>query len=282
MSLSLTLQQQIVEKINKLLNTAGDAHRLIFQTDHGDMVLGIKYQTAEIDIYAAAGRSLARRLSAEHAQYLHEMGYRRKTAADVFHKKYTLNSSSIPPVVDHTFLAQWLPILQELYLINPSSLRIKSRRNTWIELDDSSWLEMIKKISQKKDHSTRQKLYWAFVRSQFLLALDRKVDRDLIRSLPTMSPRDQMQVLPGLLKYHVAADIQHYRASVAFSSMQALHNYDVSLLPHIQLSGRVLASILVQDKLDSLVINPRNDTGGEFYKNELISIDDAMKNWDQK
>lgn len=277
MTFDHTLQQGIINKIDQLLQTTGEAHRLIFEADCGYMVLAIAHQNPEIKVYAAAGRALEERLSPAQSQRLYDAGYRRKTAADVFHKTYTLNSLH----AESSLLDDFLPIFDDLYMKDPSSLRVKSRKSDWITLDDSHLIQTMQKATKTKELGMRQKLYWSFVRSKFLLALNRKVDRDLLRSLPTMSILDQMKILPGLLEYHISPEINHYRAAVVFSSMQHLENYDIRLYPHVQLSGRVLSSILLQDQFDSVLINPRHSIGGEFYKNELSSIDTAMKTWDQ-
>ena len=98
MAFDQTLQQGIIKKIDQLLHTTGKAHRLIFEADHGYMVLAIAHQNPEIKVYAAAGRALEERLSPSQSQRLYDAGYRRKTAADVFHKTYRLNTSLYIPI----------------------------------------------------------------------------------------------------------------------------------------------------------------------------------------
>ena len=123
----------------------------------------------------------------------------------------------------------------------------------------------------------RQKFYWSFVRAEFLLALDRPAP-----SLnPLLNGIDQANALASQLSYHIFKEITPYRSAAVFSEMNTMLNYDPRGFDFIKLSGRTIAALMVSDKLDSLLINPRGQIGGELYRNELDSIDEAMRRFDR-
>ena len=117
-------------------------------------------------------------------------------------------------------------------------------------------------MSKERSSRARQKLYWAFVRAELLFAIERKSSED-------------KQPTPFSF-----SELTGYKSAAVFTDIESMRLYDPRGLKYIKMNGREIARLLVERRQDSLLINPRGRCGGEFYRPELESIDEAMKRYD--
>lgn len=243
--------------LGRLLTEGGGANRLTLEGERGFMVVSAARGGGVGRVQAAAMRG-GRDLSQEEAQRLYDLGFRRRTAADPFEQSLPMYGEA-----DRLVLATLLSSLMgDLYLTTTSPLTARLHLGDAPALKGERLLEAMKRASEARDHSSRQSLYWAFVRGQLLLALDAPADL-----LSTATPRS-FKALTG------------YESAAVFTSWEEALRYDARGLDVVACGGRELLPLLLERGVGSLLINPRGRLGGEFYRNELASMDEAMRAWE--
>ena len=273
MSSSNPIAPSVQHALSRINREGGDGNRFVCQGDRGYVVVSGERGSSTIKVQAAAGRALESPLDQHDAQQLYERGFRRSSAAAPFERVY---KGSVPH--ENVELIEIITlIMQRLYLSQSGTMTIKFTLGDLIELNNTKLHSAIQKLINDKDMRLRQKFYWSFVKAEFLLALDQPAP-DLN---PLLSGADQAKILGTQLSYHIFKEITPYRSAGVFSEMNTMLNYDPRGLDFIKISGRTVAALMVSDKIDSLLINPRGQIGGELYRNELDSIDEAMRRFNR-
>jgi hypothetical protein len=240
----------------RLLTEGGSGNRLTLEGDRGFMVVSAARGGGVGRVQAAAMRR-GRDLSEEEAQRLYDLGFRRRTAADPFEQSLPIYGEA-----DRLVLGALLSTLMgDLYLTHGAPLDARLHLGDAPTLVAQRLQEAMKRASEARDNASRQSLYWAFVRGRLLLALDAPAEE-----LAGATPRS-FKALTG------------YESAAVFTSWEESLRYDARGLDVVECGGRELLPLLLERGVGSLLVNPRGRLGGEFYRNELASMDEAMRAW---
>ena len=252
-----------------LLAEGGGDNRLVMQGDRGYMVVEGEQGGDRYTVQAAVGRAISRELDPSDAQNLYSQGFRRPTAASLYKRSYGSDELD-------TLLKISEQAMSQIYLSQPEDpnlLQLNLKLGDRDDLSNERLLRAIEKLSKVRNMSARQKLYWAFVKATLLLAVDSDVPE--FEGIPR-------RALIGRINYMSFKEITSYHSVGVFTDEESAMKYDPRGLRVYKISGRDLAALCVADKVDSILINPRGHIGGELYRNEILSIDEAMQNYDEK
>jgi len=248
---------------------------LLCRGDRGFITLSPSSKPSHLVLRAAAGRSLERRLAQEEAELLYSLGLRRRTAADPFEAGLPISSDADRQALS-ALIAQ---LMERIYHGEAEGLSLRYQQAEVPELDDTSLTETMTQLSRERSHSARQRLYWAVVRSHFLLSLEGE-------PMPSaLGPLSSVEQLMTSLKGRALTD---YSALTGYSSAAVFSSWAGALRCHpegvavVEVKGRALLPLLLERSLGSLLINPRGQIGGELYRNELSSMEEAMRHWEQR
>jgi len=229
----------------------------VLEGGRGFVVLSAARGGGVARVQAAAGRGARRDLSQEEGQRLYELGFRRRTAADPFEQSLPvygegdrLAVATLAATLLGDLYLEGAPLDARLYLGDAPSVA------------GERLLSAMRRASEARDHAARQSLYWAFVRGRLLLAVDAPAP-----ALAAAAPRS-FHALTG------------YESAAVFTSWEEALCYDARGLDVLECGGRELLPPLLARGVGSLLINPRGRLGGEFYRNELASMDEAMRSWE--
>ena len=224
---------------------------------------------------AAAGRSLRRKLSHEDAELLYSLGLKRRTAASPFEAAFPAHSEA----ERHTLSLLIEQLMERVYL-EEGEEPTQSIREAYVpELNDQPLLEAMTLLSRERSHSARQRLYWAFVRSTHLLALEGPP------SPKPLGPLTEEGALMSALEGRALTDyssITGYCSAAVFSTWQGALRCHPEGVSVVEVKGRALLPLLLSRETGSLLINPRGQVGGELYRNELSSMHEAMTQWERQ
>ena len=249
--------------VARLLAEGGAHNRLVLEGARGFMVLSAARGGAVVRVQASASAEVAgarRELAEGEAQRLYDLGFRRRTAADPFEQ-------SLPSYGEGDRLALaalTASLMGDLYL-EGAPLSARLYLGDAPQVDGARLSEAMRRASEARDHSSRQSLYWAFVRGRLLLAVEGPAEEGA--PLSAARPRS----FKGLTSYESAA---------VFTGWEEALRYDARGLDVLECRGRELLPPLLERGVGSLLINPRGRLGGEFYRNELASMDEAMRAWE--
>lgn len=264
--------------LKQIITSGGSDNRLTLQGDRGFIVIKGARDEEDVEVLTASGRSLKKQLDEQQAQSLYELGFRRKTAALPFKKAFCIDESEEREKLTNLLI----DLMCTIYASSASQISLQERFADHVPVENQRLIEAMKRLSKDRDMSSRQKLYWAVVRSQVLLALDCSAPKSL------KNERGLQQWIETGLKdvNHVSSslslksfkDMTGYQSMSIFTDQDALDLVDPRGIDAIVLPGRLAIMLALAQSWDSLLINPRSQVGGELYKNELQSIIEGLKN----
>lgn len=271
------VREALMGALQRIKSRGGSLNRLTLQGDRGFIVVSGSRDEDEVQVSAAAGRCLDRRLSESEAQRLYELGFRRKNAALPYVRESTIDDRDDLEEMTQELLSLCL----ELYASSEEAIAIHERFGDRVEVSNPRLIEAMRRLSKERDMSSRQKVYWAVVRSEVLLALSSSPPQSIL------SDNGHAQWVETGLKEisHISSSVSlrdfksitNYRSAAIFSDLDALDLIDPRGCDFIKLPGRLAILLALSQNWDSLLINPRSDVGGELYRNELASIRDGLK-----
>jgi hypothetical protein len=199
----------------------------------------------------------------------------RKSAADPFIAAYPASTEA-----ERQTLSELIEQLMErMYLHEGEDPTLKLYEMQVPELSGSTLLDAMKRVSQERTHQARQKLYWAFVKGQLLLSLKGEPRREAIG--PLSKPEELLQTLSDF-------ELEEYSSITGYNSAAVFSTWEGALRCHpdgrllVEVRGRALLPLLLERGVGSLLINPRGTVGGELYRNELTSMEEAMIEWERR
>lgn len=271
------LQTELEGALKRMISSGGSDNRITLQGGQGFIVIKGACDEEDVEVLIASGRTLNRQLDEADAQRLHVQGFRRKTAALPFQKLFCVDEHEQREALTELLI----DLICSVYDNEISKISIREHFSDRIITDNNRLIEAMKTLSKKRDMSSRQKVYWAVVRSQVLLALDKsapkslKTDRGLQQWIE--SGLDDIQHISSSLSLKSFKDITGYRSMAIFTDSNALDLVDPRGVETVVLPGRLAIMLALAQSWDSLLINPRSDVGGELYKNELQSIVEGLE-----
>ena len=277
------LQTSFREMLQSLLDSSELHHRVRIEGKRGTLMIWKEIHPHTLRIECAGGRSLTHRLTSQEAETLSQFGFRRSTAARPWTQTFNFDpkSSSSTHTLDET-CTLLNTLFEQIYSLSPlkeeenqstpssdSSLSVHPQLITtpFPEQNNPRLLKAMERLSKERDHRSRQKLYWAFSKATLLLAL---------KSPPPSSSSSPISEFD----LYTTSFSKNYDSALAFSDWESVLRYDFRGLDVYPLLGRDITAFLLQRPIASLLINPRGQTGGELYKNELESIHEVMKDYD--
>lgn len=271
------LAVQLPQRLLKLTHEGGDDNRLVIQGDRGYLAARGSLDESTLQIILAAGRSLEKALNQEEAQRLHDLGFRRKSAAHPF----TRDSTPTDHASRETLTHELLEIAQELYISDWSDVALFERQGDRPQLNNKKLIDAMRLLSKQRDMSARQKVYWAVIRAEMLLALEAPPPPSLTqergRSQWVEAGLSKVSEISSSVKLHDFRAITGYRSAAIFSDAEALEGVDPRGTHWVRLPGRLAISLALEQGWDSLLINPHGAIGGELYRNELVSILEGLE-----
>ena len=271
------LREAMRGALDRVTSRGGSWNRVVVQGDRGFMVVRGARDDEDVEIIAAAGRALERRLSEQEAQHLYDLGYRRYNAARPYVREASIDCGD----VRETITDELIELTLELYASSADTVAVHERYDDLVDVENPRLIEAMRRLSKARDMSSRQKLYWAVVRADVLLALDAPPPKSL------KSDSGHMQWVETGLKEieHISSsvnildfkEVTSYNSAAIFSDLKSLEQVDPRGLHFIRLPGRLAIMLALAQGWSSLLINPRSDVGGELYRNELESILDGLK-----
>ena len=263
--------------LERIHRQGGSLNRVIIQGDQGFIVAKGAQGEDEIKLIAAAGRSLDRRLSEEEAQQLYDLDYRRYNAARPYVKEVSIDGTEEREVL----VDELLSLMVSLYASSLNTIAVHEHFGDELEVSNPRLIEAMRRLSKERDLSSRQKMYWAVVRADVLLALDtappQSLKSDRGRSQWIESGLKEVSHISDSISLRDFKEITSYRSAAIFTDLTALEQVDPRGLHYVLLPGRLAVMIALAQGWSSLLINPRSEVGGELYRNELESIRDGLK-----
>lgn len=232
-------------------------------------------RASHLALRAAAGRSLDRRLQPGEVELLYGLGLKQKSVADPFFAAFPAQTEA----ERRTLSALIEQLMERLYVEEGARPECTLYEAQVPSLDDQPLVEAMRHVSKERSHSARQRLYWAFVRGQHLLALQ---GEPTARALgPLERPEELINALKGreLEEY---SQITGYRSAAVFSTWEGALRCHPDGRHVVEVRGRALLPLLLSRGVASLLINPRGSVGGELYRNELSSMEEAMSEWERR
>ena len=271
------LRADLTQALLRMTSEGGTDNRLVIQGDRGYILLRGEMGEDDIVIKAAAGRSLDRLLNEDEVKKLYHADFRRKNAALPFERTVTIANEE-----QRGQLAQELVALfSELYISQLSTGSLRERFGDRIELSNHRLTESMKRLSTRRDMSSRQKVYWGVVRSDVLLALSEPPPKSLThergRNQWVEAGSEKITAISDSITLQSFKEVTGYRSASIFSDLAALEAADPRGINWVRLPGRLAISLVLAQGWDSLIINPHNSVGGELYRNELTSIMEGLE-----
>ena len=270
------IQADIVQVLIRMVNEGGEDNRLVIQGDQGYLLVQGKAGKTEMLIKAAAGRSLERLLSEEEVKRLYESGFRRKNAALPFARTVMVEDQN----GKSELALELMTLLTELYASHIDEVSLREKLGDRITLNPKRLIDAMRRLSTERDMSSRQKVYWAVIRSDVLLALSTYPAKNLIQEQGRIqwikAGTAQISDISNSVSLRNFKDVTGYRSAAIFSDLDAFEAMDPRGLHCVRLPGRLAISLVLDQGWDSLLINPHNPVGGELYRNELVSIIEGL------
>ena len=271
------LQTELEGALKRMITSGGSDNRITLQGNHGFIVIKGARDEEDVEVLIASGRTLNRQLDEADAQHLYVQGFRRKTAALPFQKLFCIDEQEKREALTELLI----DLVCSIYPNEASKISIHERFSDRPFTENNRLIEAMKRLSKKRDMPSRQKVYWAVVRSQVLLALEKtapkglKTDQGLQQWIE--SGLNDIQHVSSSLSIKSFKEITGYRSIAVFTDNDALDLVDPRGIETVVLPGRLAIMLALSQSWDSLLINPRSDVGGELYKNELQSIIEGLK-----
>jgi hypothetical protein len=277
MDVRALLLEAIVGGLERVTRLGGACNRLIIQGDQGFVVVRGVCDDEEVEVIAAAGRQLERKLSEAEAQQLYEVGFRRKTAALCWTKSTYLESSADREKIGEEILETTLSI----YASKADVVSVHERFGDAYQNANPRVINAMRRLSKDRDMPSRQKVYWAIVRADVLLALDKapppSLNKESDRTRWVSAGLADISQVSSSVSLKSFKSITGYRSASIFTDPEALELIDPRGVNAILVPGRLALMLALEQGWDSLLINPRSEVGGELYRNELQSIHDGLK-----
>lgn len=274
-SQSPTLSQLLVKLCQNRSSQNTQKTWVLCKGSRGFIRLTASEKPSYLVMSAAAGRALKRQLEQSEVELLYSLGLKRKTAADLFEAAFSVASE----LERHTLMLMIEQLMERLYLAEEEKAEMILKSAYIPDLNDQAFTTAMVHVSRERSHSARQKIYWAFVRSSFLLSL---------KGFPHKDPLGPLNTTEKLLQNLSDYELEDYSALTGYASAAVFSTWASALHCHpegpaiVEVNGRALLPLLLKLNVGSLLINPRGQIGGEFYRNELISMHEAMTQWEQR
>ena len=262
--MNTTLTDDFNSLLSQLLHTGTPFNRSVVKGDRGDIVIWRDQETSSLTVNLASGRFLKERLSPQEAQKLYQLGFRQTTVARPwtcrFDESKTKNLEEISLILTSIF--------NQIYSPQSSSFSSEIVSTPFPTEENPRLMKAMERLSKERNQSARQKLYWALSKANLLLALNQ------MPSDPASPSQEDLHA-----NLHTVYFSKSYDSAIVFSDWESVLRYDFRGMHVYPLLGRKIVHLLVQRSIASLLINPRGQTGGELYKNELESIYEVMKDY---
>ena len=291
MSASTPLTPQLLQALSELASLARSPSQLTSQRDEsvvlkhsswrcegsrGFMVLTSGVEPKSVSVYVASGKSLGRQLEQPAQEALYALGFKRRTAADPFELTTPVRSESERVVL----VAMVEQLLTQVCLKEGERAVLSRFEAQSTTLNNTPLLEAMKRLSRERSHSARQKLYWAFVRARLLLALEGEGAPSPTQVAHGSAPLSAQ--LKGLTPLNLS-ELTGYPSAAVFCSWESARRFRLKGVSVVEVKGRALLPYLLSHpstSWGSVLINPLGQVGGEFYRNELSAMDEAMTTWE--
>ena len=150
-------------------------------------------------------------------------------------------------------LEELTTLFAEVYHESLSDVRVHFYPEVLSGLRNSAFLRKMKELGQKRTHALRIELYKAFLNATFLLAVDDD-DHPLVV--------DELAKLPCF---------------AVFTDDKSIRLFDPRGVLWRQCYGFEAITAVINLNPASLIINPKGDISGEFYKNEIQHLYTAFQ-----
>ena len=161
------LLEAVLGGLERITQIGGSDNRLVLQGDRGFIMVRGEQGEDDVKVLAAAGRVLDRTLEESEAQRLYEAGFRRKTAALCFKKEIYLEGQA----ERQTLSEELIDLCLSTYASGVDKLSVRERFGEAHSNANPRVIEAMKRLSKQRDMPSRQKVYWAIIRADVLLAL---------------------------------------------------------------------------------------------------------------
>lgn len=271
-----TLTDWISSGLTRICREEGSDNRLIIQGDRGYIVARADSEENDLHLFCAAGRALDRELSTEESQRLYDSGFRRENGARCYQRKITHHGErELEEISEELSL-----LMREIYATSIELIALEERFADRDDFSNPKLIDAMRRLSAARDMSSRQKLYWALVRADLVLALHSPPPSSLRSEIGRAqwieaglrSPAD----ISGSVNLRTFQQITGYRSVGVFSSSDYFDQIDPRGTLGIRLPGRLAILLALDQGWDSLLINPWGAVGGELYRNELEAIRDGL------
>ena len=271
------LQEAILGGLERVTQIGGSDNRLVIQGDRGFITVRGEQGDEDVLILAAAGRALDRSLKEAEAQQLYEAEFRRKTAALCFRKRQYLEDKT----AYHDLSEELVDLCLSIYASEVNVVSIHERFGEAHSNANPRVIEAMKRLSKQRDMPSRQKVYWAIIRADVLLALSQpppaSLHSEVGRQQWIKAGLSDIKQVSSSVTLKVFKEITGYQSVSIFTDPEALDLIDPRGVEAIQVPGRLAILLALEQGWDSLLINPRSEVGGELYRNELQSIYDGLQ-----
>lgn len=257
----------LVDAIYDLVRRGGAHNRLVVERGPFFVVLRAARGGRTVDVEAAGGRHLEARLQPEQVGRLTELGLRQRNAAATFAGIWPLASQADARTAADKVDA----LLRHVYgqaegqESHSDAMRVDLSLGDRPPVTNTRLLEAMLRLSKQRDMPSRLAVYNQLVAAQLIVALAEALPADLSREHHTTHARLHVfEQLGGLDVHGVFTDHDHLR------------NFAPRELPVVVWTGRELFPLLAARGTGSLLINPRGDTRGELYRNEIQAISEGI------
>ena len=224
--------------------------RLLIQGQHGWIVLQsyAKPHQALCEFASNTYLDTDHQLTKEQIQHLQDKSY-----------SWRRNNRSLGKIVPIALSTQRIELAKELtelfsalYQQAISQAKITIQSNVLSSLHNSKLLFAMRQLSQKRTHDLRIEVYKQFLNTSLLLIVD---EQGLPKSIDTLSKMSCYGV---------------------FTDDKSIRIWDPRGCHWKKMYSHKIISLIMPLNPASLIINPRGDISGEFYRNELNSLHKAV------
>ncbi len=242
--------EAICADVERLFADGGDGNRLVLQAGPAWFVLAAERGGRAVTVEAAPSAALPAPLTLDQVQALRAAGFGSRPGRRALARHVAVDlPGAIPGLVD-----ELLRLFREVYALGPEqaptrALTLGPRERA----DNPRLIQAMRGLAGKRDLHARHAVYGALLDATLLLAVDAAGEPVAV------------------------GDLEGWDVYGCFSGWDQLSLFDPRGIPYTALRGRELVlRLLERPRAGSLLINPRGDVGGELYRNELHTLQDAI------
>lgn len=235
---------------------SGADNRLVVASRDYYIVLSARADDPVLGVEAVANQNLssAAALTPGRLEVLKQRGFRERPHHNNLHRKLTItDDAELTRLVDDL-----MTIFARAYGVDPGEPAVFDLQlGDGEPLRNPDIIRLMRALSVRRDWDARRALYAALLDATLLVPID-----------PEAVTIDEPLEVERLGTFPVIA---------AFTDIDALRMWNPRGLPYRPIAVAQLVPRALAMRVGSLLINPRGLVGGELYRNELESLDGALK-----